>query len=455
MFRFRFSLLRALALASLLWNASLPAQSQTLTDVVQQAMSSYPSLASALAKAQAARADIARARSAHYPQISVGASANSYASGSVPASVGSTTFSPTARLNLWSGGRIEADAQRSEALTQASEAQRLVTLEDVALQATEAYLNWSKTAELYQLGVRNLNSHLETLDDIRKISAADTGRRIDLEQAQVRVDNARLSMQQRKSDLVLAMQRLQRFWPREMDARPVGLDQSLGPGGPLGSLPMSVEEATAQLNEKMPVLAQLRAQVDATRAAVRQARGLHWPTVDVVSSRQYNINTQRFDTLTQLQLNMPVYNGRNADAQVEAALAQQAAAEAALEEGRLLQREKIAAAWQEWAAATSRSRLGASQSDVGDKVVEGYRQQFRLARRSLLDLLNIQADAYNYRSAALAAVHDERIARARLLAAMGALATRFEPGSVLQTGAPSQGSGPGSAPTNVPSNAPA
>ena len=84
-------------------------------------------------------------------------------------------------------------------------------------------------------------------------------------------------------------------------------------------------------------------------------------------------------------------------------------------------------------AASSRARLGAQQSDVGDKVVDGYRQQFRLARRSLLDLLNIQADAFNYRSGARASVHDEGIARARLLASMGVLSERFEPGVVKTT----------------------
>lgn len=405
-------------------------QAQTLTEVVQQALASYPALASVQAKAEAARADIARARSAHYPQLSVGASANSYASGSTPNALGNTTFSPTAKVNLWSGGRIEADAQRAEALTQSSEAQRLVTQEDVALQATEAYLNWAKTADLYQLSVRNLNGHLETLEDIRKIAQADAGRRIDLEQAQVRVDNARLAMQQRKSDLVQAMQKLQRFWKDEMAARPMGLNEATAANGPLGALPLSIEEATSHVKDELPALAQYRAQVSAAEAAVRQAQGLHWPTVDLVSSRQFNTNTQRFDTLTQLQLNMAVYNGYGTQAQVEAAAAQLRAAQAALDEARLTQKEKVANAWQEWATSTSRARLGATQSDVGDKVVEGYRQQFRLARRSLLDLLNIQADSFNYRSGALAALHDERIARARLLAAMGALAARFEPGSL-------------------------
>lgn len=413
--------------------ASGAAQAQSLADVVQQALASYPALASAKAKTEAARADIARARSAHYPQLSVGASANSYASGSVPSSIGRTSYAPSAKLNLWSGGRVEADAERSEALTVSSEAQQRVTQEDVALQATEAYLNWAKMADLYQLSVRNLDGHLETLADIRKIAQADVGRRIDLEQAQVRVDNARLSMQQRKSDLVQAIQKLQRFWKGEMDARPMGLNEAVSAGGPLGALPSSIEEATSYVKDDLPLLAQYRAQVKAAEAAVRQAKGLHWPTVDLVSSRQFNTNVQRFDTLTQVQLNMPLYNGFGTEAQVEAAVAQQRVAQAALDEARLTQQEKVATAWQEWASSTSRARLGATQSDVGDKVVEGYRQQFRLARRSLLDLLNIQADSFNYRSGAMAAMHDERINRARLLASMGSLAERFEPGHLTRT----------------------
>jgi adhesin transport system outer membrane protein len=73
---------------------------------------------------------------------------------------------------------------------------------------------------------------------------------------------------------------------------------------------------------------------------------------------------------------------------------------------------------------------------VGERLVTAYRQQFRVARRTLLDFLNIQADTFNYLSAARAAFHDERLARVRLLAATGELAARFsaEPGLVPPTG---------------------
>ncbi|OYU31431.1 MAG: hypothetical protein CFE39_08490 [Comamonadaceae bacterium PBBC2] len=430
-----------LKLTALAWASACAmtnAGAQTLPQVVERALQMYPSIQTANAKAQASRADIDRARSAHQPQIGVTLSSNQYSSGSIPSSVGRSVVSPTAKLNLWSGGKIEAEANRAEALTRAAELQRDGTLDDVAQQASEAYLNWDKTADLYGLAVRNLNSHKETLDDIQKIAQVDAGRRIDYEQALVRMENASLALQQRKADLAQAMQRLRRFWPEDMDARPVGLDAVVSDHGVLGQIPLSLAAAIDRVGDDLPSVAQYKAQMVAAEAAVRMAKGQYWPTVDAAMSRQFNANTLRFETFAQLQLNAPLFTGGATSALVEAAQGQLKASQFALEEARLLAREKAALAWQEWASARSRAVVGSSQSDVGDKVVDGYRQQFRVARRSLLDLLNIQADSFNYRSAARAAFHDERIARVRLLAATGDLARRFssEPGTVQLPASP-------------------
>jgi outer membrane protein TolC len=403
---------------------------QTLPQVVNQALQTYPAVLSASAKTAAARSDITRARSAHHPQIGVSATAN--AASTLPAGTQRTAVTPTARLNLWSGGKIEAEAQRAEALTLASEYQQANTLDEVAQLAAEAYINWDKTADLYSLAVRNVNAHRETLNDIQKIAEADTGRRVDFEQALVRMENATLALQQRKSDFAQAMQRLRRFWKDEMDARPVNLDAAMSDFGVLGRMPTSLSRAMDLVSEDLPPIAQARAQLQAAQASVRQAKGQYWPTVDLTLSRQNNALTGKQESLAQLQVNAPFYNGGGTSALVESAVNQVKSAEFALEEARLLAREKAALAWQEWASAKARSDTGNAQTLVGDKLVDAYRQQFRVARRSLLDLLNIQADTFGYRSAARAAFHDERLARVRLLAATGELAKRFtaEPGLV-------------------------
>ena len=407
------------------WNC----QSQTLSDVVQQALAQYPAIMAANAKTEAARSEIGRARSQHYPQISLGLGRNSYSSGQVPSSMGTSTFTPGAKVNLWSGGRIEAEAERAEAQSQSTASQALQTLDDVALQATEAYLGWVRQTDLTALAQRNLQVHLEILEDIRIIAEVDTGRRIDLQQAQVRVDNARLALELRQAELAQMAQKLRRFWSGPIQITPESHAQAFY-GGPLSNMPASLKDALLTVTDDFPAIANYKAQVSAAEAAVRQAKALYWPTVDLVSTRAFNANTLRFETLTQLQMNMQVFNGQATSAQVDTAVAQLRSAQASLDEARLIVQEKVGLAWQEWVTSRSRSQLGQSQSNVGEKVVEGYRQQFRLARRSLLDLLNVQADTFNYQLAARTAYHDERIARARLLAATADLAHRFSAGAV-------------------------
>jgi outer membrane protein, adhesin transport system len=407
---------------------------QTLSEVVNQALQTYPAILSSSAKTAAARADIGRARSAHYPQLGITAATNTTSSGVLPSTTQRTSLSPTARLNLWSGGKIEAEAERAEALTRSSESVQASTLDDIAQKAAEAYLSWARATDLHALASKNVSSHRETLDDLQKIVNVDKGRRVDYEQALVRMENANLALQQRKADVDQARQVVRRFWTAPLKDKPADLSAEVSDTGLLGRIPPSLPLAIEMITDDLPSIAQYAAQVQAAQAAVRIAKGQFWPTVDVTVSRQANTATSdlRQDTFTQLQLNAPLYNGGANTAGLQGALSQVNAAKFALDEARILAREKAALAWQEWDSAKLRASTGSSQSDVGDKLVEAYRMQFRVARRSLLDLLNIQAESFNYRSAALNAFHDERVARVRLLAATGDLARRFafDPGQV-------------------------
>lgn len=408
---------------------AMPAQAQTLKEVVQKAIADYPSILSAKSKIEATRADIDRIRSQHYPQIAYGFSRNQYASGNTPDSVGTDTNTPSLKLNLWSGGRIQADEERAQFVTRNSEYLMASTLDDVALLATEAYINWAKYIELYELSKKNLDSHRVTFEDIRKIVQIDGGRRIDLEQAQVRLDNAKLNTLQRQAELNQAEQRLRRVWQSVLPEKPLGVAEVADPkaGGVLAQLPASLQQALFVLNDSLPVIAQQVAQVKAAEASLAVSKAGYWPTVDLSVVRQLNTAALPYaqDTFTQIQLNMPLYNGGATSSQVTASLNQLESQKYTLDEVRLQTREKIANAWEDWQSTQARAEQTAQQSFVGDKVVDGYRQQFRLGRRQILDLLNIQAESFNYQSNSTQLIFDEKITRARLLAAMGELAKRF------------------------------
>jgi outer membrane protein, adhesin transport system len=418
--------LSILAAALCAWGVQ--AQAQSFTEVVQNALVMYPGVKSAKFKTEAARADIGRARAAHMPQISYGLTNSRYSSGNLPSTIEANQSSPSMRLNLWSGGRIEADAQRAEALTLSSELQEAATQDDVASLAAEAYINWARAVEMTDLASKNLEAHRLILLDIQKIVSVDAGRRIDYDQAKIRLDNASLTLLQRQTDLAQARQRLSRFWTGSLGRQPKGLQDALSANGALGHMPKSMDQVISQVSDDLPQVAKQLAEVKAAERAVAMARGQYWPTVDVTASRQLNtaVFPYKQDTLTQVQLNMPLYSGGATSAAVKAAASQLEAAQSSLDEVRLVARERAVLAYEDWRSAQGRAVQGAEQTRVSEKVVEGYRQQFQLAKRQLLDLLNIQNESFNYQSASTAAFYDEQVSRTRLLASMGDLAKRFK-----------------------------
>ena len=430
----KIQVLRLAVLGLLASSACVGAHAQAFREVVQNALANYPALQAARAKTEAARADIDRARAAHMPQIAYGYTHSKYSNTALPASTKQNMNTPSVKLNLWAGGRIEADAERSEALLASSEQLEAVSRDDVAQQAAEAYINWARSLDMYALARNNVVSLNTTLDDIRKIVVVDTGRRIDYDQAKVRLDNATLTQLQRQTELAQARQRLSRFWPGALPVQPVGLSEALADTRMLGQMPEGMAQVVDQINDDLPNIAQQKAQVVAAAAAVEMAKGQYWPSVDLSSTRQMNQvpstlflgpTTYKEDTLTQVQLSMPLYNGGATSAAVSAAVNQLSAAQSTLDEVRLVVREKAVFAYEDWLNAKARAAQGVAQSRMGEQVVEGYRQQFRLARRQLLDLLNIQAESFGYQSAAMTAFYDEQVARVRLLAVMGDLAKRF------------------------------
>jgi adhesin transport system outer membrane protein len=69
--------------------------------------------------------------------------------------------------------------------------------------------------------------------------------------------------------------------------------------------------------------------------------------------------------------------------------------------------------------------MGQQQARTAQDIARGYGQQFRVGRRALLDLLNIQSDLFTYQSNAATALHESRLSQARILASLGQLANAY------------------------------
>lgn len=403
--------LGGLALALVLGHATgASAQDGALLAVVREALVRYPAALAARSQVSAAVADLDKATAARWPVLGVGASATQQSTGA-----STQALTPQASYTLYAGGGIEAGVQRAQQLVRAAEGKASGTLDDVAQQAAEAYVLWARAIAQKTLAEQNLDALTQMADDVRKIVAVDAGRAVDLGQAEVRVNAAALTVVQRDVELQQARARLARYTDA-LPAQPVGLDSLVL------AMPANLGTALDAASPRHPLLVQAAAQLDAAKAGVVVARAQTRPKVDWTLSRQVNPTSLQTSTLQQLSVNMPVFNGGAGEANVRSAAEQVQAAQNVLDEQTLVLREKISAAWADWALAQQRANLNQEQALAGQKLVESYRLQFRLARRSLLDLLNVQNEAFGYQAAAVQTQFDHRLSRIRLAAAMGELA---------------------------------
>lgn len=400
---------------------------QSLKETVQIALRQYPAISAAQAKAEAAQADITRARAGHWPQLSWTGTQSHYQSG-----IASNHWAqaPNLSLNLWSGWRIQSDVERSQALALASQQQLNMARDDIALLATEAYLQWAHQRQMLKLAEENWATHEKIRSDFQKIVNVDPGRRIDLNQAEVRFENAQLTVLRSLNDLTAAEQRMRRMLMAELPDEPSGLSFSPKP------VYATSDQALEVLGSRHPVLANMLAQIEAARASVQYAKSQYSPTVNLTHTKLIYPTGPDGPYVTQLQLNIPLIDGGTAKGNVGVAQANLEALQHNLSETHLLLKEKVLTAWSDAQISRQRAEVGFQQTLTAKDLTEGYRQQFQVGRRSLLDLLNIQSDYYTYQSNAFNAVVDYRISQARILATLGELAQAFTAPDALQPANP-------------------
>ena len=399
-------------LALMVTLAPSASHSQTLEQAIRQALADYPGIRAASSSIDSAQAEIDRAKGALMPTLSLNASANHIDGNSAGQSrVATPWLSWSAPIN----GRVEAEVERVESSARAARAKLKVTQDDIALQVAEAWLAVVRGLQLVQIARANVAEHEDILGDVRKIVAIDAGRSLDLTQAQVRLDAAQSNLVQRQAELAQAREKLARFVATNAD------EARFASYPPLPqTIPATESQAVSQIAS--PALAQARAQVEEAQARVLGASRLKNPTLDFTAGRQFLGAIAGTHSVVTAQFSLPIYQGGQIDAAVRSASAQLAAAQDTVRELELVVQERVRIGYADWNAAKERLQIASRQRESGARLSTGYREQFRLARRTLLDLLNVQSELSSYQQSEAAARFDDWIAQYRISAAIGQLA---------------------------------
>lgn len=357
-----------LARTTFLWAflfAPILTQAQSLTEAVQIALAQYPTILAAQARVDASKSDIIRAQGQHYPQVSWQGTASNYsginadgpqaAGGLIP----NDTWiqSPNVTFNVWSGWRIQSEVERSRSISQARGHQERITRDEVALLALEGYMNWARNIELVSLARKNVEAHRRILNDVRKITLVDQGRRIDQDQAEVRFENATLSLQQRETELAVSAQRLERMLLGPLPKTPSGFTKVTG------ELPSSPQDALLSINNAHPQIAVQLSQIDAAKAGVKFAQSGHSPTVNMSYGKQVSQGSGQGDYITQVNVNVPIFSGGSTYGAVGSAKNELIAVEQGLRETQLIVKERLLSLWPELLSARERKTWRAPNSN--------------------------------------------------------------------------------------------
>ncbi|NNK95552.1 MAG: TolC family protein [Desulfobacterales bacterium] len=198
------------------------------------------------------------------------------------------------------------------------------------------------------------------------------------------------------------------------------------PPSPEVKLPNTVNEAVAIAWETNPRLVVARLEIDRLGQEERVNKSRYFPELSAfaegVRREDYlGFEGVREEAVIGAELTYNLYNGGSDKARVEASIKEINEARDRYAETRKLVEEEVGNAWQELETARERFIYLRDQAVIVGEFLEFARQERKLGKRSLLDVLAGEADHLNAQANAVAAGIDIEVATYRLFRAMGKL----------------------------------
>ena len=319
--------------------------------------------------------------------------------------------------------QLTSQYRQAKALVDDAEASLAQEEQNLVVRVSAAYFEALLTYEQLALVLAQQSFNKTQLDAARKIFAAGTGIRTDVDEAQARLDMSLALEIEARQNVTYTLQQLQLLVNQPvdqlekldvaklelLDLQPVRLDSWI---------------ERAELNS--PQLRSLKAQFEVAREEVVKARAGHYPTLDAVaqwsrsnSETVTNLQSRYTNTSIGLQLNIPIYSGGAVNSLVRQALANQERAEQGLEGTR---RELGVRVNREFRGVTeSLPKIRALEQAVlsADQLVLSSRRSLQAGSRTVIDVLNAEQQRMVVMRDLAQARYLYLISRIRLLALVG------------------------------------
>jgi adhesin transport system outer membrane protein len=407
------------------------ASAQTLPDAVREALERNPEVSAATANVRAAEQQVAQARSGYYPTVDLTASGGREnidnpglrAQGLGDRDLTRGDAAVTARQMLFDGFGTSQRTSQQEQRLDAAKFRRSEVIEDVAGRTVEAYLEVLRAAQILDLARTNEQAHLITLEKTQQRLQQKVGSQADVHQSQARLAVARSQVVQREGNL------------RDAEARFVRLlghpPRNAQSPASRPAMPATQAHAVEKALAGNPTVKAAASDVDAATAAIEAARAAYMPRVDLelTGARRNNTdgltgNSNESSAMVVLRYN--AFRGGADQAVVKENTERREAAREVLENARRAVAEAAVRAWVALESARSALPYLTQHASSTAEVLQAYRAQFELGRRTLLDLLNAENELFQARSNLVSGDYAILVAEYRLLQVAGGLGPHFD-----------------------------
>ena len=397
---------------------------QSLSDAVNTAITSHPSLMSSEAGVRAATHDVRQAKAGYYPTLDIDAGWGKEKSdikqlqlgGNAQGTLSRRDTGVTVRQLVWDGWATRSEVRRRVALLSSVEHGLDNSREAIAFQAAQAYIDVIRARELVSLARDNVSAHVEAVDRASAKRQSGVGNQADVDQATARLALARSTQTAREGALREAVATYRRVIgsdPGELmvpERRPSGFVN--GDAIDRGALDAAIGNAIADVGSAHPAMLEAQAQITAADAQIEAARAAFHPQLNIEGSLRRDDNqsgvkgNRNIDTLM-LVARWNLFNGGADTANKMAAVERKTVAQEAVEDVRRNLAETVTIAHE--ARATSEARIAFLEAYVksSEGTLAAYEDQFELSRRTLLDVLNAENELFNARSNLASGIYDD------------------------------------------------
>ena len=395
------------------WQAAPGEQLQaqlTIKEAILRAFARNPKIAQAAAQIHVGKANLDEAESAWFPQVSLqGNVGRSHRNDSAGSLNNNGSGGVSLKQLIYDFGKTGGSIDEQHNLSDAYRYDLYNSLNEVGMETLQTYLQVKRYQALAEAARKNIVS-LQSVQEMADLRAeAGLSSQSDVLQAQTRIAGLNASLAQYEAQTRSAQAALSVLTGVKSDTLPDLPEDLMKQKITLNSLPY----------ERSNAVRSAQARQLAADDRIRQAQAQHWPTVSVQAgrTRYQNDDDSYWDDQVQLVVDAPIYQGGAVGARVDAAVGVRASARAEVEASKLDINQRAATAWADLTGAQQRQQAGDAQYQSADRARGVYRDEYRLSKRSLNDLLSIEQDVFQADTASITARYDAWDAAVRYAAA--------------------------------------